>query len=113
MKAYRKKSLLFPNVPPKLLKKLRNQYRSDKGKEKNEYKKNKELRQDCVTRLVAEKTLETCFESVIVDEAHFHKNGKKETWLVVLYTPFISFLTSVHQLFNLKFSHSGGLALLS
>jgi len=77
LKAYQKKSLLFPNVPPKLLKKLRNQYRSDKGKEKNEYKKNnKEPRQDCVTRLVGEKTLEACFESVIVDEAHFHKNGK-------------------------------------
>ena len=77
LKAYQKKSLLFPNVPKLLLKKLRNQYRSDKGKEKNDYKKNnKEPKQDCVTRLVGGRSLETCFESVIVDEAHFHKNGK-------------------------------------
>ena len=77
LKAYQKKSLLFPNVPKLLLKQLRNQYRSDKGKEKNEYKKNnKEPKQDCVTRLVGGRSLETCFESVIVDEAHFHKNSK-------------------------------------
>lgn len=79
-----KDTTLFRRVPWALIGKLRNQYRADKGKEKNRHILPKEKGQDCVARLVRnEKTtkrgnhsnvLQFAFQTLIVDEAHFCKN---------------------------------------
>jgi hypothetical protein len=67
-------SVLFPNVPLQHIGKLRNQYMSEKGKEKNNFRREKESRQDCVARLVTGMNSTTAYQTVIVDEAHFCKN---------------------------------------
>jgi hypothetical protein len=72
-------SVLFSDVPLKYIEQLRNQYLSDKGKERNKFKNKEEKGQDCVARLVCcmGKSLgEAIFQTTIVDEAHFCKNGK-------------------------------------
>jgi hypothetical protein len=81
-----KDTTLFRRVPWALIGKLRNQYRADKGKEKNRHILPKEKGQDCVARLVRnERTTSSdinhrnvlqqfAFQTIIVDEAHFCKN---------------------------------------
>ena len=72
-------SVLFSDVPLKYIEQLRNQYLSDKGKERNKFKNKEEKGQDCVARLVSciGKALGgAIFQTIIVDEAHFCKNGK-------------------------------------
>jgi hypothetical protein len=69
-------SILFPNVPLQHIGKLRNQYVADKGKgkEKNNFIRDKESSQDCVARLIAGMNSIKAYQTVIVDEAHFCKN---------------------------------------
>jgi len=76
-------SVLFPRVPLHQIGKLRNQYMSEKGKEPNKFIREKETRQDCVARLVtsmdstvAAAAVAATYHTIIVDEAHFCKNGK-------------------------------------
>ena len=74
-------SALFSDVPLVHIEALRNQYLSDKGKERNKSINNNESRLDCVARLVCNigKALgdkAIIFQTVIVDEAHFCKNGE-------------------------------------
>jgi len=73
-------SVLFSDVPLKHIESLKNQYLSDKGKERNKFIKKDESRQDCVARLVCNigKALGNkamIFQTVIIDEAHFCKNA--------------------------------------
>ena len=82
LQASHKTSMLFPHVPLALIKKLRNQYRAENGKERNQYIRKKEPKQDCVARLVRDTInrgggmLKSAFQTVIIDEAHFVKNGR-------------------------------------
>ena len=85
-----KATTLFRSVPWDLIGMLRNQYRADKGKEKNKYilseetGRGRERGQDCVTRLVRNDRIhqptnhqvasQFTFQTIIVDEAHFCKN---------------------------------------
>ncbi len=73
-------SILVQHIPTTLIGKLRNQYLAEKGKESNKYIRNRERRQDCVTRLIRESfndnkvSFKIAFNSVIIDECHFLKN---------------------------------------
>jgi SNF2 family DNA or RNA helicase len=73
-------SILFEHIPPTLIGKLRNQYLAEKGKERNNYIRNRERRQDCITRLIRSSfnedkaSFKIAFNSVIIDECHFLKN---------------------------------------
>lgn len=70
------KSILFENVSQPLIKRLRQQYMIEQGKEQAPRNVNKkEKKQDRVTRIVASTPLmKKAFETVIIDEAHFLRN---------------------------------------
>lgn len=79
----RKKSILFQSVPKGLIKKLKHEYDVDKGNV-NAVRSN-EAKQDRITRLVRESlsgrgksksSLTHVFETVIIDECHFLRNGQ-------------------------------------
>ena len=73
-------SILFQHIPPTLIRKLRNQYLAEKGKDRNNFIRNRERRQDCIARLIRESfnddkvSFKIAFTSVIIDECHFLKN---------------------------------------
>lgn len=74
-------SSLFPHVEMEEYRKLCTQYRSAQGKERNFYRKEKELPDDCVRRLVQDiskrmrhENKEPAFRTVVIDESHFLKN---------------------------------------
>ena len=73
-------SILFQHIPPALIKKLHNQYLAEKGKARNHFIRQRERRQDCVTRLIRSSfnegkvSFRVAFNSIIIDEGHFLKN---------------------------------------
>ncbi|KAL7499275.1 hypothetical protein ACHAWT_006896 [Skeletonema menzelii] len=73
-------SILFQHIPPALIRKLQNQYLAEKGKARNNYIRQRERRQDCITRLIRSSfnddkaSFKIAFNSVIIDECHFLKN---------------------------------------
>lgn len=80
-----KASFLFHKVPLALIKKLRHEYLVDKGKEQRNRHVRKEAPQDRVTRLIRESfgrksSLTHIFETVVIDECHFLRNGEI-SWL--------------------------------
>lgn len=87
-----KKESFFKSVPTSLIKKLKNQYNAAKGNEKNQYSKENEPRQDCVTRLIREVEMEAQFETVIIDESHFLRNSELSSSLLVYLSFFMSHL---------------------
>ena len=91
LKAHKKESF-FKSVPTSLIKKLKNQYNAAKGNEKNQYSKENEPRQDCVTRLIREVEMEAQFETVIIDESHFLRNSELSSSLLVYLSFFMSHL---------------------
>ena len=76
LRANKKVSFLFQTVPPTLIKKLRHEYNVDKGKENGARNERKEARPDRVTRLVRGGVGGKVFETVIIDECHFLRNGR-------------------------------------
>lgn len=76
-----KSSSLFPHITREDYRKLCTQYRAAQGKERNTYRKEKELPDDCVRRLVHDMAnrmraqhKEPAFRTVVIDESHFLKN---------------------------------------
>ena len=69
-------SPLFPNASKSLLLKLKNQYLADRGKARDDFRLGGESRSTCITRLMerSQKEIDTCFRTVVIDEAHFLKN---------------------------------------
>jgi SNF2 family DNA or RNA helicase len=74
-------SSLFPHITREDYRKLCTQYRAAQGKEKNIFRRNGELPDDCVRRLVEgmvirmqQQNKEASFRTVVIDECHFLKN---------------------------------------
>lgn len=114
LQASHKTSRLFPHIPLSLIKKLRNQYRSENGKERNHFIKKKEPKQDCVARLVKESnrgggTIKSAFQTVIIDEAHFVKNGKRFNVLACCKCVHIPLFVLAYVPDRLSSSHSSSL----
>jgi hypothetical protein len=68
------KSPLYPTAQKQLLCKLKNQYLSANGKEKNHDKHKNETASECVTRLLTIGNCNKVFRTLVIDEAHFLKN---------------------------------------
>lgn len=72
------KSILFEKVPHQLIGQLRQQYLIEQGKERAPHYTKNEKKQDRVVNIVARANLTKAFETVIIDEAHFLRNGKNQ-----------------------------------
>ena len=94
-----KKESFFKSVPTSLIKKLKNQYNAAKGNERNQYSRENEPRQDCVTRLIREVEMEAQFETVIIDESHFLRNSELSSSLLV----YLSYSKSSKHSFSSSF----------
>lgn len=70
------KSILFPNLEQGFLLQMQNMYKCNKGKAQNKYKIFNEKTIPCTTRLMkdAAASVKHVFRTVVIDEAHFHKN---------------------------------------
>jgi hypothetical protein len=70
------KSPLFPRLNNSILTQLHHLYWCSNGKERCQYRQDKETLLECTTRLLTEAMLDIphSFQTVIIDEAHFHKN---------------------------------------